>query len=156
MAYDRITRRCRQSICEAIEALALPGVTTAAIVVRNTPAAKDLPSPAIVVSPGRVERRPSPAGLRVREVVSIVSIYAQLDGTGAIDDDVMENWKETIAAAFDYPPTMPSAVTSGVVEACECRIRSAEAYLPAAYRYMVAAHRLAVGIEVWQQAGVVA
>lgn len=161
MPYNPITMRFKEAVRDALAALSLPGgFTDDSIAVRPTPSASGLTPPAIVVSGGRNNRKASPAGCRVRELAAIVSIYFAPNTAGApnaagvIEQDTQEQVVGLIEAAFDIPPTMPAAITSGVPEAQELRVRSADSYLPAQFRYFVGGHRIAIVAEVCQTAGV--
>lgn len=154
MPYNPIEMRFKNGIAADLAAASLPRIVVASIVVRPTLSATGLKPPAIVISPGRDSRKSSPAGMRVRELIAIVSPYFVIDGTGVDDEDTQEQVLALIKARYDVPSTMPAALTSAVPELQELRVRSADSYLPANWRAFVGAHRIAVAAEVCQMSSV--
>jgi len=155
MPYDTIATRCLTAVRDAIAALDLPGAAPAAIVVRKNFLADGLTPPACVVSPAAHVPKRSPAGLRRRDVVCLVSLY--FAGNRELVGDYAEQtyWVEAISAALHLPPTLPAALTAAVPEIEESRVRPGDTFVPAMYRYQVDAHRLAVLLEVCHAAGAV-
>ena len=160
MPYDRLPTRVRYAVRDAIRALndagSLPGgFTDETIVARSTPTATGLASPAIVVSPGKARRRAGFAGLRLRRLAVVVSVYVANPGDGTVDDDLVEAINEAIAAAFDLPISLPSDLAA-IVEVEESRVEDGvDAWLPAEWRYYVAASRMIVVVETCQTSGAV-
>lgn len=163
MPSENIKSRVRRGVTLAIRELGLPGFNKQDaeknILNRVNPlaanSADDLRAPAIVVSPYRVERRPSPAGMRQRSIDSLVSVYLLKNSQGQPDKETQEEITETILAAFDLPREMPVELLGEVPEADECRATTQFEFRETAYPTRMDVHRLIVTVEVCQLAGVV-
>jgi hypothetical protein len=130
------------------------------IIWRRNPDTTDLKSPSIVLSPSRSTYVRSPAGMVSRVINVLVTIFYRSDNTDTAekaethDPTTQFLVAETIAAMFHLNPQMPTELTARVPEAEECRVVPAENFIPAAYRNQTDVHRMVIGVQTCQLAGV--
>jgi hypothetical protein len=154
VATDTIIPRFRQGVRDAIEALAPTGFEPDQIKQGKTLAPKDIENfRAIKVANARqVERRlPSPAGMRRREILTMVAI-SFMGGGDVVTLEDQEDIVETLKAAFDRAPSTPAALLA-IPELEETSVGSAESFIPQALRSHVDVHRFTIAGIVCQLAG---
>lgn len=156
MPFDTIEQRVGRAIRDTVAELAQNWVADGSVVVRRTPEATGLGTPAIVISDARERRIRSPAGMRARDINRIVSFYFDRMDEKQKGADQQSYLVESVKAAFDLPVTMPSFITGEVPEAEELRVLSADNFLPPQYRYQVDVHRILIAVTVCQESGVFA
>jgi hypothetical protein len=154
-ATNTLRRRFREGLVAALRALELTGFTDANIESRRIANHRDFTSPSIVVAAPRIRSLSSPAGLRFRQLSSIVSVqFVTRDGNPDFTQGDQEDTLETIEAAFHLPRTLPAALIAIVPNVMELRVLSSEAYNATGIPYNVDTHRLTIACETWQTAGV--
>lgn len=154
MPSENVRSRVRRAIVESLWVMELPGFLKDSIAFRKQGIAADMVDPAIVVTKGPITRLRSPAGMRLRTIEALVSVYWKIDGSGQPDHEDQEGVIETIMAAFDLPPEMPAPLTAIVPEAQEIRVTNRDEFLETAFPYKADVHRFMVSVEVCQAAGV--
>ena len=82
MPSENVRSRVRRAIVESLWVMELPGFLKDSIAFRKQGIAADMVDPAIVVTKGPITRLRSPAGMRLRTIDALVSVYWKIDGSG--------------------------------------------------------------------------